>query len=151
MKVLIVDDNQLIRAALVALLANSGAFELIAEADDGLIAVEKARELRCDLVLMDISLKGMSGFTATRLIRNLLPQSKVVFVTNYVDAGVIAEALKTGGCGYVAKVDVIPDLERAIAAAGRGERFLSRSCAELLPQLPVGECSPRDARASTLD
>lgn len=158
MKVLIVDDNQLIRTALVTLLSNDGGFELIVDADDGLIAVEKARELRCDLVLMDISLKGMSGFTATRLIRDFLPQCKVLFVTNYVNAGVIEEALKTGACGYVAKTDVIPDLKRAIAAVSRGEYFLSRSCAELLPQLPVGESRSRDdsrrkssIRAGTLE
>ena len=140
MRVLIVDDNALIRAGIVTLLKKHGAFELIAEAADGLSAVDKARELQCDLVLMDISLNGVNGFSATRLIRDLLPQCRVLYVTNHVSAGMLAEAMNTGACGYIAKTDIVPDLITGIAAVHRREYFVSRSCVGLLPELGSRKC-----------
>lgn len=144
MRVLVVDDNTLIRAGIVALLKNQGEFEFIGEAADGIGAIEKAKELKCDLVLMDISLPGVSGFTAARLILDLLPHCHIIYVTNHLSPGMIAEALQTGARGYIAKTDLVPDLKKGMDAVVRGRRFVSRSCAGILPDVGSGESIPPD-------
>jgi len=82
-------------------LARNTHFQVICEVSDGIEAVEKARLLGPDVILMDIGLPKLNGLEAARRIRELLPASKIVFLTQETDADVVREALKLGAAGYV--------------------------------------------------
>ncbi|PYX86164.1 MAG: hypothetical protein DMG68_16280 [Acidobacteria bacterium] len=133
MRILVVEDAQLVRSAIVSLLKTQPEFEVVGEAEDGVTAVEMAKNLKCDLVLMDISLPGINGFSATRIIRHFVPECRILFVSQHLNTGMLVEALKTGASGYVVKTDVMQDLLNGIRAVSKRKRFLSKSCAELLP------------------
>ena len=123
------EDFELFRRLLAEILQNIPNIQLMCEVADGFLAVEKARELRPDLILMDVGLLKLNGIAAARLIRDLSPQSKIIFVSQEISADVVQEALGTGASGYVAKVDVGRELRTAVEAALRGEQFLSSTIA----------------------
>jgi len=100
--------------------------EIVGEATDGLEAVQKAQELIPDLVLMDIGLPNLNGIEASRLIVELVPKAKILFVTQNNDADVVKAAFSNGAHGYIWKVDAGPELLPGIEAVLRGEKFLSR-------------------------
>jgi DNA-binding NarL/FixJ family response regulator len=142
MRILVVEDAQLVRSAIVTLLKTQPEFEVVGEAEDGLTAVAKAKELKCDVVLMDISLPGINGFSATRMIRHLVPDCQVLFVSQHLNTGILVEALRTGASGYVVKTDVMHDLLNGIRAVGSRKTFLSKSCASVLPGRGEGGAFP---------
>jgi len=97
------------------------------EVANGLEAVEQARELQPDLILMDVGLPLLNGIEATREIRRICPTSKILFASANRSPDIVAESLRSGGLGYVLKSDAQTDLLPAICATLRGERFLSSS------------------------
>ena len=99
--------------------------QIIAEVSDGLEAVEKAAELKPDLILLDIGLPIMNGIEAARQIRKLSPESKIVFLSQETSADVMEEALSTGACGYVVKRRAASQLLAVVAAVVAGTRFVS--------------------------
>lgn len=101
--VLLADDQTLFRKALGALLASSDSFKVVGEAEDGLEAIEKARELRPDLVLMDVRMPGCNGIEATRKIKVELPDITVVVLTVSDEDEDVFEAIKAGARGYLLK------------------------------------------------
>ncbi len=125
------EDFELFRRLLAEILQNIPNIQLICEVADGFLAVEKARELHPDLILMDVGLLKLNGIAAARLIKDVSPRSKIIFVSQETSAEVVQEALKTGASGYVAKVDAGRELRTAMEAALRGERFLSSTIAAL--------------------
>ena len=98
---------------------------MVGEASDGLVAVEKAQELKPDVILMDIGLPGLNGIDAARRIRELTPKVKIIFVTQESSPEVVQEALDLGAQGYVLKADIETDLVPALYAAIQGKRFIS--------------------------
>ena len=98
---------------------------MVGEASDGLVAVEKAQELKPDVILMDIGLPGLNGIDAARRIRELTPKAKIIFVTQESSPEVVQEALDLGAQGYVLKADIETDLVPALYAAIQGKRFIS--------------------------
>lgn len=102
MRILIVDDHALVRSALASLLTAND-IEVVGEASDGLEAVEKTRQLRPDIVLMDVKMPGCNGLAATRLIKAEMPQTKIVMVTAFDDDEDLFEAMKSGAAGYILK------------------------------------------------
>jgi DNA-binding NarL/FixJ family response regulator len=112
---------------LSSILQNRPNIRIVCQVGDGLEAVAKARELRPDLILLDIGLPNFNGFEAARHIRELSPQSKILFVTQESSAEAVREALSVGAKGYVVKSDVGSELLIAIEAVLRGEQFLSRT------------------------
>jgi DNA-binding NarL/FixJ family response regulator len=124
MQVLVVDDHELFRDGISSLLRARG-YEVVGEASDGLEAVVRARELKPDLVLMDIRMPHMSGLEATRIITAEMPQVKVVMLTVSEDEEDLFEAIKSGAQGYLLKklkADIFFDL---IAGVARGEAPIS--------------------------
>ena len=95
------------------------------EATDGLDALQKALELRPDLILLDISLPSLNGIEVARQMRSLVPESKVIFLTQESSSDVIQEALSLGARGYVIKNMVVADLFAAVETALMGRTFFS--------------------------
>jgi len=124
-----VDDYEPFRRLIVSQLQEQPELLVIAEASDGVEAVQKARELQPDLILLDIRLPKLNGIEAARQIRELSPASKILFVSACRSADIAEAALNTCGGGYLVKTDLTRDLSVAVDAVVKGERFLSTSLA----------------------
>lgn len=132
LRIMLVDDHHIVRSALRLLLEKHG-FEIVAEAGDAQEALELAPKARPQIVLMDLELPGTNGITATRRLRKLVPNAKVIFLSAYDDEKDIAEALTAAGAnGYLLKSDAPEELINAVRAVGAGKRYLSSSVAPML-------------------
>lgn len=132
-RVLVVDDYEPFRRMVCSMLKAVANVQVIGEASDGLEAVHKAEELKPDLILLDIGLPSLNGIEAAPRISRVLPDAKILFVSQDNDPDVVAVALSGGAKGYVHKVDVTKDLLPAVQAVLRGEHFSSariRQCLE---------------------
>jgi two-component system response regulator DevR len=121
---LIVDDHEVVRQGLVALLGRRPEFQVVAEAGTVADAVAAARRFRPDLVVMDVRLPDGSGIEACREIRAELPETRVVILTSYPDEDAVLSAIIAGASGYLLKQVRARDLVSALEAVGRGESLL---------------------------
>lgn len=128
-RILIVDDHEVARRGIRSVLAGSPDFDIVAEAVDGESAIEKAGEVRPDVILLDISLPGMSGIDAARKIARISPESRIVFVSQHDSMLLARDTLRSGASAYVVKSDAGRDLLAAIKAAKEGKTFVSRTLA----------------------
>lgn len=126
-QILVVDDSSSWLHFVRGLLELKAEFNVIATATNGTEAIEKARELQPNVVLMDLGLPGMNGFEATRQIRQISPASKIVFLSEQRDSDLIEAAFQAGGMGYILKSDSYFDLLAAIGFILRDRRFVSHS------------------------
>jgi PAS domain S-box-containing protein len=124
-RVLIVDDHEVVRRGVRSLLAARTEFDVCGEAVDGQDGVEKAKQLRPDVVVMDISMPKLNGFEATRLIRNLLPDIGVLILSQHGSPEAIKQAFRAGARGYVMKSSIADQLESAVEAVSRGDEFVA--------------------------
>lgn len=115
MTILIVDDSAAMRQLIIRLVGDLT--DVFAECSDGALALRAYREYRPDWVLMDIEMKGMDGFSATREIKAEFPESQIVFVTGHDDARLREAARSAGGCAYVHKENLITLRQILIAEA----------------------------------
>ena len=129
MRVVIVDDNEPWRRFLSSTLQKQPEYQVIRQASDGLEAVQQARELQPDLILLDIGLPTLNGIEAARRIRDFAPASKILFVSENRSSDIAREALSTGAGGYVVKSDAASELLPAVKAVLEGKRFVSASLA----------------------
>ena len=120
-KVLIADDHSMIRAGLVGLLEMQEDFTVVGQAGDGLEAVEEARDLQPDVILMDLRMPELGGVEALRRIRAEDPHIKVVILTAYDTDEYVFQAIKAAANGYVLKDISREELFQAVRAAHRGE------------------------------
>ena len=124
--VLVVEDFEPFRRFICSTLRNRSELQVICEVSDGLEAVEKAKELQPDLVLLDIGLPTLDGIEAAYRMSRLVPAAKILFVSMSNDVDVVTAALSNGAKGYVRKDKAHTDLLPAIEAVLRGDRFVSR-------------------------
>jgi DNA-binding NarL/FixJ family response regulator len=124
-RILVVDDFDPWRRHVSLLLLEKSELQVVGEASDGLEAVQRAVELKPDLILLDIGLPMLSGIEAARRISRLVPESKIIFLTLESSADVVEEALSFGACGYVVKSMAKSELLAAIEAVGMGKKFVS--------------------------
>jgi len=122
-RILLVDDFKPWRRFVSLLLQGKPELQVVGEASDGLEAVQKAAELKPDLILMDIGLPTLNGIEAARQIRELAPESKIIFVSQESSADVVQEALSLGALGYVVKAQAVSDLLAAVDAVMSGKKF----------------------------
>jgi DNA-binding NarL/FixJ family response regulator len=125
MRVLVVEDFAPFWQFIRSTLAERPDVEVVGEVADGLEAVRKAELLEPDMVLLDIGLPTLNGIEAARQIRKLVPESKIIFVSQESSAEVVHEALNLGAWGYVLKTRAAIDLLTAVDAVLEGRHFLS--------------------------
>ena len=131
-KILVVDDHAIMREGIRALLGLYDDIEVVGEAAEGNEAIEKARELAPDVIIMDIAMPGMDGLEATRLIRKKTPTAKVLVLTQYDNKEYILSVIKAGAAGYVPKRALSSELVSAARAVHKGDSFLYPSAASAL-------------------
>jgi DNA-binding NarL/FixJ family response regulator len=124
LKIVIVDDHEVVRLGLRTLLERHPDFKVVGEAANAREAVQKTQLLRPDVVIMDIRLPGGSGIDACRKIVEQVPEARVIMLTSYAEDEMLFDAISAGACGYVLKQIGSDDLIRAIEAVGRGEASL---------------------------
>jgi DNA-binding NarL/FixJ family response regulator len=124
-RILVVDDFADWRHCILEKLRENRNFQVIGVASDGLEAVLKAEELQPDLILLDIGLPEQNGIEAARTIRKVVPESKILFLTEELDVAVAQAALSAGGHGYVIKSDTDDELIVAIETVLLGKKFVS--------------------------
>jgi len=129
-KVLIVDDHELIRTGISRLLADFDKIEVVGEADSGETGVAKARELRPDVVLMDANMPGIGGLEATRRLIRFDPDIKVIAVTVHNEEPYPTKFLQAGAAGYVTKGADIKEMVVAILQVKSGKRYITPDIAQ---------------------
>lgn len=124
-RVLIADDHSVVREGLRMFLGRDADLEVVGEAADGAEALSLARQLRPDIVLMDLLMPGMDGIRATAAIRRDLPETEVIALTSVLESESVLGAVKAGAIGYLLKDTQALELRRAIKAAAAGQVQLS--------------------------
>lgn len=131
-RLLVADDHPVVRAGLRMLLSAQLDMEVVGEAVDGAAAVARAMELRPDVVIMDITMEGMSSLAATREIRRRIPETKVLVLTIHDNEEYLRQMLEAGATGYVLKQAADIELAVAIRAVHRGEVYIYPSFTRVL-------------------
>jgi RNA polymerase sigma factor (sigma-70 family) len=126
-RVLIADDDDLMRAGLRAVFSSDETIDVVGEADDGRVAITRARELRPDVVLMDVRMPNLDGIAATRDVLAASPELKVIILTTFEQDDYIFGALRAGASGFLLKRTRPEDLIAAIHTVAAGDSLLSPS------------------------
>jgi DNA-binding NarL/FixJ family response regulator len=124
-RILIVEDFLPFRRFVCSTLGTKPELQVVGEASDGLEAVQKAEELKPDLILLDIGLPSLNGIDAVRQIRKISPKSKIIFLSQESSSDVIQEALNLGASAYVVKIRAGSDLLAAVDSVLQGKKFVS--------------------------
>lgn len=133
-KVLLVDDHEMVRIGLSAMLSTEEGIEVVGEAASGEEGVKLAREYHPDVVLMDLVMEGMDGIEATRRILSEAGDCKVIVLTSYIDEGKIYPALEAGAFSYLLKTSRASEIAKAIYEAMEGKAILEPQVAAKLVQ-----------------
>jgi DNA-binding NarL/FixJ family response regulator len=132
MRVLIADDHGIVRSGLRLLLDRQSDIEVVAEAEDGVDALEKVLSERPEVAILDVAMPRMTGLQATYEIKKQAPETQVLILSMHDDERYLFEALRAGAAGYVLKRAADQDLLDAVRAAARGEPFLTPAAQQTL-------------------
>jgi DNA-binding NarL/FixJ family response regulator len=145
-RVLIVDDHEVVRHGLQNFLSGDPELEVVGAAEDGQEALRLARERRPDVVLMDLVMPRLDGMAATRAIRAELPDTEVIALTSVVEDASVVDAVRAGAIGYLLKDTRLEDLSRSIRAAAAGQVQLSpQAAARLVREVRAPDPEPTEA------
>jgi DNA-binding NarL/FixJ family response regulator len=146
-RILIVDDHEIFRRGLRSLLESREDFDVTGEAVNGLEAVEKAKELKPDIIVMDVSMPQMDGLQAARLIRSDRPDSKILILSQHDSPHMLSAALDAGASGYVTKSQVARSLFVALEGVLQGRPFSWNGTPGARPgQPPPGSVAPTEPK-----
>jgi two-component system, NarL family, response regulator LiaR len=149
-RVMIVDDHQMVRRGLATFLKVFDDLEVVGEADSGETAVPLCKKLQPDVVLMDMVMRDMDGAAATRLIRKQSPATQIIALTSFKDEILVQSALHAGAIGYLLKDVSANELAQAIRSAHAGRRTISSEATEALIRaagqdtIPGGDLTARE-------
>ena len=150
-RILTVDDHPLMRAGVASFLATEPGLQVVAEAANGEEALEKYRELRPDLVLMDLSMPVMDGLEATQAILEEFPDARIIVLTTYAGDEDVHRALDAGAVGYVLKDMLVADVLKVIRSVIAGRRGIPPAIAATLAQhTPRITLTPRETEVISL-
>lgn len=133
-KIIIADDHQLFREGMVKLLSNTDSITVIAEAENGEMVIEKAKEHNPDIILMDIGMPNMNGIEATQVIKRELPDIKIIALSMHAGKEYVQDILDAGASGYLLKSCAFDELIKAIKSVYNGMSFLSEKITEIVIQ-----------------
>jgi two-component system response regulator NreC len=128
--IVLADDHRIVRQGLRALLQAEPDLRLVGETGDGLEAVQLARRLQPDVVVLDLMMPSINGLEATRQISESCPQTRVIILSMHADEAYVLESLRNGAAGYVLKESSADDLVRAVREVVAGRRYLSPPLSE---------------------
>ena len=152
-RVLVADDHTLVREGLVKLLRETGECEIVAEASDGLEAVEKAIETRPDVAVLDISMPRLNGIEAVRRIHDALPQTRILALTVHDEEEYVIHMIRAGASGYLVKDSAASELMDAVRTLASGQGYFGPQAAQILAEQyrnpsaagdPYGSLTPRE-------
>ncbi|WCK55715.1 response regulator transcription factor [Aneurinibacillus sp. Ricciae_BoGa-3] len=156
-KVLLVDDHEMVRMGLVAFLSTEQDIEVVGEASSGEEGVELARSLKPDVILMDLVMEGMDGIEATRRIREIHPAGKVIVLTSFIDDEKVYPVIEAGAFSYLLKTTRASDIASAIRQAIKGQPVLEAQVAGKMmarfrqhESLPHEQCTARELEVLAL-
>ena len=152
-RILIVDDHSVVREGLRIFLGRDSELEIVDEAADGAEAIEKARRLRPDVVLMDLLIPVIDGISATSIIRRESPETRVIALTSVVDSALVTGSIRAGAVGYLLKDAEANELRAVIKAVAAGQvQFSPQVSSYLLRELqePVKPTTLTDREAQVL-
>ncbi len=146
LRILVADDHGIVRSGLMMLLERQDGMHVVAEAEDGVAAVESALRERPDIAILDVSMPRMTGLQAAREIRARCPETRVLLLSMHDDERYVYEALKAGASGYVLKRQADVELIDAVRAVAGGGRFLSATvdAGAMQQWIESGEDQPHD-------
>ena len=146
-KVMVVDDHELVRTGISRILNDAPGVRVVGEAASGEEALDVVREKAPDVLLMDVSMPGIGGLEATRKLVQYDPKLKVIVVSVHSEEPFPSRMLKAGASGYLTKGCAVDEIVAAIKAVHAGERYISADIAQILAlkMMPGGELSPFDA------
>jgi len=133
-KIILADDHAILRAGLKSLLSKEGDFKVVAEAEDGQVLLERLKEGRCDVVIMDLSMPNMDGLQALREVHDLYPDIKILVLTMQHDEEHFRHAMAAGASGYMLKEDAYEQLNLAVRLILKGKHFVSPSMVEAIAE-----------------
>ena len=125
MNILIADDHGIVRQGLKSLIQSRLNLEVVGEAEDGVAAVKMVKDLKPDVVIMDVTMPNLNGVEATRLIRRDHPQVKIVALSMHPEKHIVKEILEAGASAYVLKSYLFDEISRALEAISTDQRYLS--------------------------
>jgi DNA-binding NarL/FixJ family response regulator len=150
LRVLVADDYEPWRRHVSSAIQKQPQVQLAGEASDGVEAVQKAQEVKADIILLDVNLPKLNGFEVAQRILEHLPQSKIIFVSADRSFDVATETLRVGAYGYIVKSDAGTELVRALEAVLEGNQYVSSSVvgrvSRTVTRAPFENCAlPREA------
>jgi len=148
-RILLVDDHQIMRDGLRAILAEEETFEIVGEAENGREAARLARTLAPDVIIMDIGMPDLNGVEATHQVKAENPGVKVIALSMYADRGYVLGILEAGASGYVLKTGAYDELQRAVKAVTQGKDYLSPDITQMVVDAQVHAPSQRGAPTRT--
>jgi len=131
-KILLADDHAIVREGLRSLILKVNSLEVIGEAGDGIEAIKMAKEIKPDLIIMDILMPNLNGIEATKQIKKQNPQIKVIIVSAHSTRKFVSEAIKAGANGYVPKECCFEELKKAINVVRENKNYISPEIASIL-------------------
>jgi len=150
-RVLLAEDHEVVRQGLKLLIDRQPDMEVVGEAGDGRVAVERAKTLQPNVAVVDVSMPQMNGLAATKAIRESTPGTAVVALTRYDDEAYVQELLTAGALGYVLKQSPSAELVDAVRAAASGRRYLDRRLAARVAGDILSSRRRRDAPPAITD
>jgi DNA-binding NarL/FixJ family response regulator len=148
LRVLLADDHVTVRHGLKLIIEGQPDMAVVAEVSDGETAIERALALKPDVVVMDISMPGMTGLVATRKLKKLQPDAVIITLTRHGDDAYLQELLRAGVAGYVLKQSPPTELLQAIRAAAAGGQYLDSSLTARVTAGFIGRDGKRDGKAA---
>jgi DNA-binding NarL/FixJ family response regulator len=149
-RILLVDDHALVREGLRALLTSNAETEVIGEASTGREALELARNLDPDVVLMDVGMPDLNGFEATRQMKSTAPGARVIALSTHSDKRYVLAMLEAGARGYIVKSAAGEELVRAIETVNRNQIYLSPAIAGVVVDSYLGREYPEEGIGAAL-